>query len=49
MLEALLSARNMGIPQVAEPNLTAELQMAQAAATNAAKSLQALTVRPPRS
>lgn len=42
VLEALLAARNMGTPAVAEPNLADELRMAGAAASNAAKGLEAL-------
>ncbi len=48
VLEALLSARNMGTPVGTEPNLVDELRMAQAAATNAAKGLLALATRPTR-
>jgi hypothetical protein len=39
VLEALLAAKGMGTPAVAEPNLADELRMAQAAATNAARGL----------
>lgn len=42
VLTALLAARGMGTPSVAEPNLADELAMARAAATNAASGLQAL-------
>ncbi len=42
VLEALLAARNMGTPTVAEPNLADELRMAGAAATNAARGLDSL-------
>ncbi|MCW2927496.1 MAG: hypothetical protein JWM86_1464 [Thermoleophilia bacterium] len=42
VLEALVAARDMGTPAIAEPNLADELAMAAAAATNAARGLQAL-------
>lgn len=42
VLEALLAARNMGTPSVAEPNLADELRMAGAAASNAARGLATL-------
>lgn len=45
VLEALLAARGMGTPIVAEPNLADELRMAGAAATNAARGLQELVDR----
>lgn len=46
VLEALLAAKGMGVPTIAEPNLTSELAMARAAATNAARGLETLaTVR----
>ena len=44
VLEALLAARTMGTPAVAEPNLADELAMAKAAATNAARGLQSLVI-----
>lgn len=42
VLEALLAAKGMGTPTVAEPNLADELAMARAAATNAARGLETL-------
>lgn len=42
VLEALLAAKGMGTPSIAEPNLADELAMARAAATNAAGGLEAL-------
>ena len=42
VLEALLAARNMGTPAVEDPNLSSELSMAGAAATNAANGLLSL-------
>jgi len=42
VLEGLLSARNMGTPAIAEPDLSDELAMARAAAMNAAKGLDSL-------
>ncbi len=42
VLEALLAARNMGTPTIAEPNLADELRMAGAAASNAARGLSTL-------
>lgn len=42
VLEALLAARGMGTPGVAEPDLADELDMARAAASNAARGLETL-------
>ena len=42
VLEALLAAKGMGTPTIAEPNLSGELAMARAAASNAARGLEAL-------
>jgi hypothetical protein len=42
VLEALLAAKGMGVPTIAEPNLKDELAMARAAATNAARGLETL-------
>jgi hypothetical protein len=42
VLEALLAAKGMGTPVVAEPNLADELAMAGAAASNAARGLETL-------
>lgn len=45
VIEALLAAKGMGTPAIAEPNLADELAMARAAATNAARGLEALVTR----
>lgn len=48
VLDALLSARDMGTPAIVEPDLSNELTMARAAATNAARALDTITGRPSR-